>query len=429
MRAWIAIILASVIVVPILILTVLLPPKTVVFAAGPPGGAYAEVAARYRDILARDGITVEILSTDGSVDNVGHLTSGEVDVALLQGGIPVSETLAEAIAGVFYEPMLFVIRKGQPIARNPAFWSGLRISSGAIGSGTRAAFEDFQKAVGLAPSANTLFDLPYGDALAALSAGQIDMAVFVTTVDAPYLARAYTDTTLDFLPLSYVETISRRLEYATVATVPSGAVSLAPVVPSAPQKVLALEARLAVRPNLHPALVNRLTMAAIELHAARNIITGRNTFPTVTGTDMTVNTVARQLIVEGPSTWHQWLPYWMAAQVNRLLLLTLPILFILVPLLRVFPSLYAYFMGWRVWQHYPMIRQIEDQLAQQQDSQALDRMDTQLIEMDRRIAELGLPAAYRPAAYHARMHIDLVRKQIHDRRADRTATMAHVILS
>ena len=41
-----------------------------------------------------------------------------------------------------------------------------------------------------------------------------------------------------------------------------------------PSAQAALEARLAVRPNLHPALVNRLTMAAIELHAARNIITG-----------------------------------------------------------------------------------------------------------------------------------------------------------
>lgn len=416
MRLWIVVMLVFAALIPALILTVLLPPKSIVFAAGPQGGAYAEVAARYRDILARDGITVEIVYTDGSVDNAALLTSAKVDVALLQGGIPIPDSRAEAIAGVFFEPMLFIVRKGQPIARNPALWSGLRINSGAVGSGTRAAFEDFQKAVGLTPSANSLSDLPYGDALAALSAGRIDMAVFVTTVDAPYLARAYTDTTLDFLPLSYVETISRRLEYATVATVPSGAVSLAPVVPPVPQKVLALEARLAVRPNLHPALVNRLTMAARELHAARDIITGRNTFPTVAGTDMPVNTVARQLIVEGPSTWHQWLPYWMAAQVNRLLLLTLPILFILVPLLRVFPSLYTYFMGWRVWQHYPMIRQIEDELAQRQDDQTLDRMDTQLIEMDRRIAGLGLPAAYRPAAYHARMHIDLVRKQVRDRR-------------
>ncbi len=71
-----------------------------------------------------------------------------------------------------------------------------------------------------------------------------------------------------------------------------------------------------MRPNLHPALVNRLTMAARELHAARDIITGRNTFPTVTGTDMPVNTVTRRLIMKDPSTWHQWLPDWMAAQVT-----------------------------------------------------------------------------------------------------------------
>ncbi len=207
------------------------------------------MAARYRDNLARDGITVEIVYTDGSVDIAGLLTSAKVDVALLQGGIPMPNSQAEAIAGVFFETMLFILRKGQPIARNPALWTGLRINSGAVGSGTRAAFEDFQKAVGLTPSANSHSDLPYSDALAALSAGRIDMAVFVTTVDAPCLARAYTDTTLDFLPLSYVATISRRLEYATVATLPSGAVSLAPVVPPVPQKVLALDARRPCAPT------------------------------------------------------------------------------------------------------------------------------------------------------------------------------------
>ncbi|MEP2532864.1 TAXI family TRAP transporter solute-binding subunit [Shimia sp.] len=418
MRTWVAIILFTVVLIPAVILTVLLPPKSLTFAAGPEGGAYAQVAKRYQAILARDEIEVEILYTDGSVDNADLMAQGAADVALLQGGIPVPDGVAEAIAGVFFEPMLFLIRTDSGIPSNPSHWKDIRITSGTSGSGTRAAFDDFQAAIKLDPDQNQHAFLSYADALQALKSGAVDMAVFVTTVDAPYLAQAYTSRDLTFLQIDYVETISRWLEYATVATVPSGAVSLAPVVPSVPQQVLALEARLAMMPNLHPALVNRLTMAAIELHASRDIITGRDTFPTVEGTGMTINTVARQLIQEGPSTWHQWLPYWMAAQVNRLLLLTLPVLLILVPLLRVFPSLYAYFMGWRVWQHYPLIRQIEDELALKQDTEALEKMDRQLVSMDTKISTLRIPAAYRQAAYHARMHIDLVRKRVRDKRAN-----------
>ncbi|MGX9349977.1 TAXI family TRAP transporter solute-binding subunit [Shimia sp. W99] len=417
MRLWIAALLFTAFLVPAVILIVLLPPNTLTFAAGPKGGAYAQVAERYRDILARDGIELEILYTNGSVDNAALLSGGEADVALLQGGVEIEEHAAEAIAGVFYEPMLFLVQTKRNIPTNPALWRGMRITSGQIGSGTHVAFQDFQAAAGIAPDSNANAYLSYDAALEALQTGEVDMAVFVTTIDAPYLARAYASDNIAFLSIDYVETISRRLEYATVATIPSGAISLLPVVPRAAQQVLALEARLIMTPNLHPALINRLTMAAKELHSARDIITGRNTFPSVEGTGMTVNTVARQLIQEGPSTWHQWLPYWMAAQLNRLLLLTLPILLILVPLLRVFPAIYAYFMGWRVWQHYPHIRQIEDELTVKQDAGTLQTMDQQLEDMDSRIASLRLPAAYRPAAYHARMHIDLVRKRIEDKYA------------
>ncbi|MGR3712140.1 MAG: TAXI family TRAP transporter solute-binding subunit [Shimia sp.] len=398
-----------------LVLFLLVPPKSLVLAAGPENGAYARVAVQYRDILARDDIALNIRYTNGSVDNVDLLESGEADVALLQGGIPIEKGAAEAIGGLFFEPMLFLVRAQSNVPRNPAHWKNLRITAGKQGSGTAAAFTDLQAAVELDPAANTLLTLAYADAVEALRKDIVDVAVFVTTVDAPYLEQAFNAPDLAFLPLVYIDAISRRLDFATIATVPSGAISLAKVIPAAPQKVLALETRLAMVPDLHPALINRLTMAAKELHASRDIITGRHTFPTVEGTGMEVNSVARQLIQDGPSTWHDLLPYWVAAQVNRLLLLTLPILLIVVPMFRVLPSLYAYFMGWRVWQHYPLIRQIEDELALQQDAASLADMDKQLIEMDDRIAKLGLPAAYRQAAYHARMHIDLVRKRIRDR--------------
>ncbi|SFK55111.1 TAXI family TRAP transporter solute-binding subunit [Shimia haliotis] len=417
MRWWLGLFAITFLIALGLVLVLLLPPKSLTLAAGPENGAYAQVATQYRDILARDGIEVDIRYSNGSAENVDLLQTGEIDVALLQGGIPVPKHSAEAIGGLFFEPMLFLVRSQTDVPRNPAHWKGLRITAGQEGSGTAAAFADFQAAVELDPVDNILLSLAYADAVDALRNKVVDVAVFVTTVDAPYLEQAFSAPDLSFLPLVYLDAISRRLDYTTIATVPSGAISLTNVIPPAPQKVLALETRLAMVPDLHPALINRLTMAAKELHASRDIITGRHTFPTVEGTGMTVNSVSRQLIQEGPSTWHDLLPYWVAAQVNRLLLLTLPILLFVVPMFRVLPSIYAYFMGWRVWQYYPLIRQIEDELTLRPDADSLAEMDKQLLGMDERISQLGLPAAYRQAAYQARMHIDLVRKRIRDRQS------------
>lgn len=412
MRIWIALTTLTFAISLTLILFLLLPPKTLVLAAGPQGGAYAQIARRYAHILARDGIILERLHTNGSAENAELLEDGKVDAALLQAGIQVPHGTAEAIGGIFYEPMLFLAHKSNTIPSNPSLWRGLRIASGSAGSGTAAAFVDFQQAVGLDPEKNIQVSLAYADAIGALENGEIDIGVFVTTIDAPYLTRAYASDSISFLNLTNTEAISRRLEYADVATIPSGAVSLSPVRPSSPQNVLALQARLVISPDLHPAMINRLTMAAKELHAKRDIITSRGAFPTIEGTGMPVNNIARQLIQEGPSAWHNLLPFWMAAQVNRALLLILPILLFLVPLFRLVPMIYSYFRGWQVWQHYPQIRSIEDELGFQTETQNLSEMDQQLEVVDQKISQLKLPAAYRQAAYDARLHIELVRKRI-----------------
>ncbi|CUH50620.1 TAXI family TRAP transporter solute-binding subunit [Shimia marina] len=412
MRLWIAITALTLAMCLSLILFMLLPPQSLTLAAGARGGAYALMAERYKEVLARDDIDVTIVYTDGSVDNAALLTKGEIDAAFVQAGVHVPMGKAEAIGGVFYEPMIFLARKGHDIPSNPALWRDLRISSGRPGSGTSAAFEDFQKAVGMAQGANKHLALGFAQSVFALEAGGIDLAFLVSSIEAPYLTQAFASEEITLLQLAYTEAISRHLDYADIVQIPTGAVSLAPVQPEEAREMLALKAQLAIAPDLHPALVNRLTMAAKELHRGRDLLTDRGTFPSPYGIGMPINSVARQLIQDGPSTWHNLLPYWAAAQVNRLLLLTLPILLLLVPLLRVVPSLYAYFRGWQVWKHYGRIREIEAELSQHGTMANLTLLAEDLEAVDHRIAQLRLPPAYRQTAYHARMHIDLVRKRI-----------------
>lgn len=414
MRVWILVSVCAFAAVLALILTQLNPPKRMTLAAGPDDGAYAELARDYAQVLLRDNIMLDVIETEGSVENARLLADGEVDAAILQGGIPVPSREVEAIGAIFYEPMVFLARRDAVIPSNPALWSGLRINSGRVGSGTEAAFRDFERILGLTREANAHFELPYDRAVAALLSGEIDIAAFVAPIFAPYLIDAYDETGLRVLELDHAEAISRRLEFADVVTLPAGGMSLDPVLPNTPRHLIALEARLAIRSELHPALVNRLTMAAIELHRNRGIITDPGMFPSVVGTGLTVNNAARQLILTGPSTLHDWLPYWVAAQINRLFLLFLPLVFIILPLLRLLPLSYAFLMRWRVWQHYPEIRRIEDELAGQPDQAALREMQAQMRELDERLAGLKMPPAYRQVQYDARLHLELVQKRISD---------------
>lgn len=412
MRLWI--LFGAIVIVAGLafVLARLHPPKHIVMAAGPDGGAYAQTADDYRRILARDGITVIIRETAGSQENAQLLADGAVDAAILQGGIRVESSDVEAIGTIFFEPMFFLARTGLNASSNPAKWKNLRITAGQAGSGTAAVFDDFEKAVGLRPTDNTRLSLSYADAVAALTDDQVDIAVFVAPVDAPYLETLRNEAAVEYLELDYTEALSRRLTYANTVDIPAGAFSMDPVQPPEEHTLLALETRIAITPDVHPAIVNRLTMAALELHGKRGILADPHAFPSVEGADMPVNNSARNLILNGPSSWHDWLPYWMAAQVNRMFLLLLPFIFVVVPLLRLLPRAFAYVMRWRVWQHYPEIRQIEEELKQSPTLAQLEDFDARLEDLDKKLANLRLPPAYRNGQYDARLHIDLVKARV-----------------
>ena len=63
------------------------PPDHVVIATGGVDGAYYAFAKRYAEYMAREGITLEVRATKGSVENLALLSKGEVALALVQGGV------------------------------------------------------------------------------------------------------------------------------------------------------------------------------------------------------------------------------------------------------------------------------------------------------------------------------------------------------
>ena len=416
MRVWFVLSAALIAAAIGLIFALLLPPERLSIAAGPAGGGYVGISQEYQRILARDGIRLDIVETEGSVENARLISEGRVEAALLQGGIPVESEDLEAVGTIFFEPLIFVIHAASTVPRNPAKWEGLRINSGAEGSGTLAAFQDFEKAVGLSHGDNVQLQLPYDEALQGLLTREIDIATFVSPLNAPYLLDAYESPELDLLILEHADAIARRLEYATVVDIPTGGLMLDPVVPVRPRKLVALEARLAITPDLHPALVNRLTMAAIELHSGRSLLAEPGRFPSTQGTEIPLNNAARQLIQEGPSTWHDWLPYWIAAQINRGFLLFLPFFFIVVPLVRSLPAVYAYMMRRRIWRHYPEIKRIESEIDVDLSAEQIDKMLEKLDAVEQRLSGVMLPAPYRQVQYDARLHVDLVQKRLTDLR-------------
>ncbi|SLN13467.1 NMT1/THI5 like protein [Roseivivax jejudonensis] len=392
----------------------LVPPRSVTFAAGMSGGGYHAIATRYAEILARDGIETRILETAGSVENVDRLSSGEADVALLQGGVH-AEGGAEALGAMFYEPLFVFAQADADLSSNPGDWAGLGLAVGPEGSGTRAASRVLLAASGIAPADVTLLPVGGADAVLELRAGEADLALFVAPLAAPYLQPLFNDPDVRLLRLLHLDAIARRMDHAEIVTLHAGAISLRPVLPQQSTDLVAMVARLVGQRDLHPALVDRLVMAAREIHGERDQITPEGAFPATSGISMPIDVNAYDIITDGPSALSAYLPYWAVAQVNRIALLALPIVFLLFPLLRSLPGLYQWRMRSQVFRHYREIREIDEELREAASPTRLSTLRDRLDAIDAELAELRLPVAYRHLAYTARLHVDLVRSRINEK--------------
>ncbi|MEO0682941.1 MAG: hypothetical protein AAF192_21330 [Pseudomonadota bacterium] len=412
------------------------PPRVMIFAAGGEGGGYWRIAERYRARLARFGVEVQVRETAGSVENAALLAAGEVDVALLQGGVnPPEDAAVEALAVILPEPLLVFARSDDlaspealsdaggaeagtsAIPANPGAWRGLRAAVGPEGSGARAAWRALEAAAGLAPAWNEALPLGGGEAGEALRAGRADLAVFVAPLDAPYLRPLFDDPRLTALELAHPEALARRLAASRVTVLPAGAVQLHPPRPAQDMRLLSMNARLAARSDLHPALVDRLVHAAMQIHGGRSLLTDEGVYPTLDGAALPADVQARDLIASGPSALGDVLPWWIAAQINRVMLLLLPALVLLVPLMRAAPAIYAWRMRSRVYRHYEDIRAIDEESRGLNDPDRIAALDRRLAEIDEALGDLRLPLTYRDYAYTARVHVDLVRRRLAARRA------------
>ena len=89
------------------------PPDRIVISSGGESGAYYLFAQRYKEILERNNITLEIRTSAGSVENIQRLKDpdSDVDLAFVQGGTgdPQDQEL-RSLASLYYEPLWLFYR-------------------------------------------------------------------------------------------------------------------------------------------------------------------------------------------------------------------------------------------------------------------------------------------------------------------------------
>jgi TRAP-type uncharacterized transport system substrate-binding protein len=388
-----------------------LPPRTVTMATGAPGGANHELGLRYRDILARSGVRLRLVNTTGSLDNLARLRDPRsgVQVGLIQGGTTTKQESpdVESLGTVFFEPMWVFYRS--EIGRGIEAFRGRRVSIGPEGSGGRALTLEILKRTKIDGVVGELLGFPPQEAADKLIAGEIAIAFIVSGWDSPVVRRLMEADGIEVVSVPRPDALVALYPFLNKVVLPSGVADLAANRPPADTILLAPKASLAVRGDLHSAIQYLLLNAAVEIHSPPGIFHKAGQFPAAESVDLPLSEEAQRFYKSGRPVLQAYLPFWMAALVERFLVVFVPVLVLLYPAFTLLPQAYNWLMQSRILRLYDEMKSIERELA---SGEGRDVLNARLDRLYQSASELQLPAKYASMQYTLRMHLDLVRARI-----------------
>ena len=395
-----------------------LPPRTVVIATDLEGGIYSQIAQRYQEIFARHGVRLELLATNGSVENVKQLRDPHagVSVALVQSGVTSTVDAPELVSlgTLFYEPFwLFsrVPRQDQP----GRLGEGQRISFGIPGSGTYKHARELATAVGMDLSRAQVRNLDAVQAGEALMRAEVDMIGMALPLEAPIVHQLFVDESIQAFDWLRADAQVALRPYLSKLVVPRGVVDLPRDRPAKDLTLVATKASLVVRRDLHPAIQYLLLEAASEVHGAPGVFNKAGEFPAAEPIDLPLSTFADEYYRSGLPFLQRHLPLWMTSLTSPLVLL-IPVVGLLYPLLHLVPVLYRWTVQRRIFRLYSELKLLEAELEASASDTTVEALSERLDRLEERADHLAVPIAYMHMLYTLKHHISLVRQRLREKK-------------
>lgn len=392
------------------------PPRKLVIATGSKEGAYFKYAQRYAELLAKDGITLEVRPTKGSVENLALLSddSTDVDVAMVQGGIAQREAYGDKLVSLcsLYREPLWVFANADFKFDRLVQLTGKRVAVGPEGSGTRGIAMQLLQASGIDSDKVTFLDITGKAAAEALDKNEIDAAFFVAGPDAAYIGQLLRSPQVRLVELGQHAAYERRFRFLSAVQLPEGLFDLRTDVPKTKTVLIAPAATLVARKKLHPALVSLLLSAATKTHASGDLLSNPGEFPSTAFTDLPVSEEAVHYFKSGPPVLQRMLPFWLASMADRLKVMVIPLVMVMMPLFRAAPP----FVRWRtrrkIYRWYSELRAIDLRVIRGMNVAEAERDFGAVTRLEQQIADVEIPLSYMEEYYNLRLHVNLVRQKL-----------------
>ena len=392
------------------------PPRTVFMTSGPEGSMFDRTGDKYAEILKREGITLKVVTSEGSADNLKRLFDPKFTVDV---GFVLSES-TNAVTGnimslgtVFNQPLMIFYRGARSLSILSDF-KGKRLAVGETGSGTQTLALTLLAANGIKPGGPTrLLEIDSGKAGRELLEGSIDAVFLMGDSATPEtMIKLLHAPGVHLFSFTQADAYTRKFAYLNKMDLPRGGIDFGNDLPREDKILLGLPVELVARKSLHPAISDALLEAAHELHSKPGLFKHAGEFPAPQEHAIALSPSAVRFYKSGKSFFYRYLPFILASLVDRVVVVFLPLVVVLVPIVKFLIWVYRLRVTLSINRWYRRLLIIEQEVITGADAGRRRELLGQMDRIEDRVNKMRVPASFAGQFYELRGHVGFVRGQI-----------------
>ena len=163
---------------------------------------------------------------------------------------------------------------------------------------------------------------------------------------------------------------------------------------------------------MHPALSDLLLEAGRDVHGNATLFQHRGEFPAPLEVDIHLSNEAQRFYTSGKTFLYRSLPFWLASRVNRILVVFVPMLFVLIPGLRIIPTAYQWRIKLRFYRSYHALLVLERDMAAPSTPENRAKLLSRLDHIEKAVNKMRVPASFANQFYGLRGDIGFVRAKL-----------------
>jgi TRAP-type uncharacterized transport system substrate-binding protein len=228
------------------------------------------------------GVNLVVRETAGALENLELLKdpNSGVQIGFLTGGLSNSEDAPNLSSmGLISNVPFWIFYPSSESLTGLSQLRGKRIAVGPERSGARYTAERLLGRADINAKTATLLPFSGNAAVEALMNGSADVALIVGGSDAPSVAKLLTNPKLRLMNFSTAEALTRVFPDLVRLVLPKGVIEIDPPNPPEDITLVGTTARVLIRDDLHPAIVQLLAQTMKEEHQGSGLFQRKREFP------------------------------------------------------------------------------------------------------------------------------------------------------